>query len=114
MISSDVMRGYNDMLILSILIDGDSYGYEISKRIKEISKEKYSIKETTLYSAFVRLEKNGYVTSYSGEKTHGKKRTYYKLTEKGLAYYLDKCREWVLTKEVVNKFVRGNQDEYHS
>ena len=59
-ISSDVIRGYNDTMILSILIKEPSYGYEISKQIKKISEEKYIIKETTLYSAFTRMEKNGY------------------------------------------------------
>ena len=64
-ISSDVIRGYNDTIILYLLLDRPSYGYEISKQIKLISEEKYVIKETTLYSAFTRLEKNGYITSFS-------------------------------------------------
>lgn len=57
-ISSDVIRGYNDTIILYLLLDRPSYGYEISKQIRLISEEKYVIKETTLYSAFTRLEKN--------------------------------------------------------
>ena len=60
-ISSDVIRGYNDTIILYLLLDRPSYGYEISKQIRLISEEKYVIKETTLYSAFTRLEKNGYI-----------------------------------------------------
>ena len=56
-ISSDVIRGYNDTIILYLLLDRPSYGYEISKQIRLISEEKYVIKETTLYSAFTRLEK---------------------------------------------------------
>ena len=51
-ISSDVIRGYNDTIILYLLLDRPSYGYEISKQIRLISEEKYVIKETTLYSAF--------------------------------------------------------------
>lgn len=106
MISSDVIRGYNDTIILFLLLDRDSYGYEISKRIKELTDEKYIIKETTLYSAFSRLEKNGYITSYFGDETNGKRRTYYKLTNEGLNYYKEKCQEWQLTKEVVDKFIK--------
>ena len=60
MISSDVIRGYNDTIILSLLLEQPSYGYEISKRIRELSNGDYIIKETTLYSAFNRLEQNGY------------------------------------------------------
>ena len=106
LISSDVIRGYNDTIILSILLEGDSYGYEISKSIKEISEGLYVIKETTLYSAFNRLEKNGYIDSYPGNETFGKKRTYYKITSDGKTYYKDKCMEWKVTKEMVNKFIK--------
>ena len=49
MISSDIIRGYNDTFILFHLLDGPSYGYEISKHIRERSGDKYIIKETTLY-----------------------------------------------------------------
>jgi hypothetical protein len=64
MISSDVIRGYNDTMILFLLLEEPSYGYEISRKIREISEGRYVIKETTLYSAFSRLEKNGYIESF--------------------------------------------------
>ena len=54
-ISSDIIRGYNDTIILYLLLDKPSYGYEISKQIKALSDEKYIMKETTLYSAFTRI-----------------------------------------------------------
>ena len=47
-ISSDVIRGYNDTIILYFLLKEPSYGYEISKNIKAESDGKYLIKETTL------------------------------------------------------------------
>jgi PadR family transcriptional regulator PadR len=107
-ISSDVIRGYNDTMILFTLLEEPSYGYEISKRIRALSDEKYIIKETTLYSAFTRMEKNGYVESYSQSAENGKKRTYYRITDVGKQYYQEKCEEWNLTKEVVEKFIRGD------
>lgn len=106
MISSDIIRGYNDTIILSILLEGDSYGYEISKNIKSITDDKYIIKETTLYSAFNRLEKNGYIVSFYGDETFGKRRKYYKITKLGIEYYKEKCNEWRLTKDVINKFIK--------
>lgn len=106
MISSDVIRGYNDTIILYLLKQEPSYGYEISKQIRQISEEKYVIKETTLYSAFSRMERNGYIESFFGNETGGKRRTYYRITEEGLQYYKEKCEEWAVTKEVIDKFVR--------
>lgn len=106
MISSDVIRGYNDTMILSLLVNADSYGYEISKQIRQITEEEYIMKETTLYSAFARLEKNGYIESYDGNISQGKRRTYYRITQSGREYYREKCVEWKLTKQVVNKFIK--------
>ncbi len=104
-ISSDVIRGYNDTMILYLLLDAPSYGYEISKQIKKMSNEKYIIKETTLYSAFTRMEKNGYIESFYGDTENEKRRTYYRITEAGRNYYREKCEEWTLTKEVVENFI---------
>lgn len=106
LISSDVIRGYNDTIILFLLLDKDSYGYEISKEIRSLSEDKYVIKETTLYSAFTRLEKNNYITSYFGTETNGKRRTYYRITDEGRKYYQEKCVEWHLVRDVVEKFIK--------
>ena len=104
-ISSDVIRGYNDTMILYLLLDGPSYGYEISRRIRQLSEEKYVIKETTLYSAFSRMEKNGLLESFSQFAENGKRRTYYRITPQGRGYYGERCEEWRLTKEVVSRFI---------
>ncbi len=109
MISSDIIRGYNDTIILYLLLDQESYGYEISKKIKDLSDEKYIIKETTLYSAFNRLLKNGFIEAFFKDETFGKRRTYYRITEAGRRYYQEKCKEWELTKEVINRFIKEEQ-----
>lgn len=105
MISSDVIRGYNDTIILYLLLKEPSYGYEISKQIKELTHEKYIIKETTLYSAFTRLEKNGFIESFHSDENNGKRRTYYQITADGAKYYREKCIEWELTKSVIEQFI---------
>ena len=106
-ISSDVIRGYNDTMILFLLLEGPSYGYQLSKQIKTMTDGKYVIKETTLYSAFSRMEKNGYVESYSEEDAvTGKRRTYYRITDAGRNYYNTKCEEWEVTKAVIELFVK--------
>ena len=113
MISSDIIRGYNDTIILFLLLEEESYGYEISRQIREITDESYVMKETTLYSTFNRLEKNGNIISYAGEETKGRKRTYYRITEEGKIYYQEKCEEWRLTKAVINLFTGGVFDGNH-
>ena len=104
-ISSDVIRGYIDVMILRVLHDSDSYGYEISKIITEMSDNSYTMKETTLYSAFSRLENLGYLYSYPGSVSGGRERTYYSLTDIGKEYYYQKCHEWAFTKALITRFI---------
>ena len=105
MISSDIIRGYNDTIILSILKEGSSYGYEISKRIRTLSRDKYIIKETTLYSAFSRLEKNGYIKPFTKNDLESR-RTYYEITKLGIDYLNEKKEEWITTQDVISKFIK--------
>lgn len=107
MLSSDVMRGFNSLIILSLLLESDSYGYKISQAIKEQTKGIYLMKETTLYSAFNRMEKEGWIESYSNNMTHGKSRTYYRITPLGKEVFQHKRTEWELTKEVMDHFTKG-------
>lgn len=111
MLGSDVMRGYNDMLILCILCEGDSYGYAISREIEQRSNGEYPIKETTLYSAFGRLEKQGWIVPYQGNETQGRPRTYYTITDEGKRAYAAKCAEWRVLQAVVDRF--AEEDEKH-
>lgn len=111
MISSDSIRGYNDTIILSLLMKGDSYGYELSKTIREGTQDVYVIKETTLYSTFTRLQKQGYITSYPGDQTHGKKRTYYAISALGKEYLETKKQEWSQTKKVVDYFLKESMTD---
>ena len=102
MISSDVIRGHLDAVILKLIIEQDRYGYEISKEISQRTNNAFEIKEATLYAIFQRLEKKAYIVSYSGEITHGRKRKYYKVTAAGKEYFNEKLEEWKLTKQIIN------------
>lgn len=104
MISSDILRGYNDIILLGLLIGQDSYGYNLMQEIEVRSGHTWQMKETTLYSVLSRLEKNGLITSYSGNETMGRKRTYFHITPEGLAYYQQKCTEWMETKQLIDRF----------
>ena len=105
-ISSDIIRGYNDTIILYLLLDKPSYGYEISKQIKAMTNEKYIVKETTLYSAFTRMEKNGYITSFPGVgENGGKKRTYYQITDEGGCIISQNAKSGLLLKKLLKNLL---------
>ena len=104
-ISADAIRGYVDLLVLSLLRTGPSYAYELAQRITAISGDDYAIKQTTLYSAVKRLETSGLVSSFADVSPTGKPRTYYRISDSGLAHFDIKVEEWHSTKAVVDQFI---------
>jgi DNA-binding PadR family transcriptional regulator len=105
-ITSDLIRGHTETIILAQLSQGDSYGYQINKAIQEASGGLYELKEATLYGAFRRLEENGYISSYWGDETTGARRRYYKLTQQGDEYYNSCLAEWKSTKVLLDKLIK--------
>lgn len=70
-ITSDILRGHTETIILSLLLKQDSYGYKINKEILARTDRRYELKEATLYSAFKRLEQAGCIRTYWGDETTG-------------------------------------------
>ncbi len=104
-ITSDLIRGHTDTIILSHLIKKDSYGYEINKSIGVLSNGRYELKEATLYTAFKRLEDAGWIASYWGDENSGARRKYYKITPLGIENYNKLFEEWETAKEIIDKLV---------
>lgn len=104
-ITSDVIRGHTEPIILSHLIEKDSYGYQINKEIMEKTNNMYELKEATLYSAFRRLEQAQLIISYWGNEDIGARRRYYSITDKGRKVYLEYKNDWNNTKDIIDKLI---------
>ena len=91
-----------EFLILAIINREDSYGYEISQTIKLAA----NIKESTLYPILKKLEKAGYMTTYSQEY-QGRKRKYYSITSEGKEQLEFLNKEWLTYKETLDGIVEG-------
>ena len=104
-LSADILRGYTETIILRQLAGGDSYGYQINKRVAEISGGGLEMKEATLYTAFRRLEGAGYIRSYWGDEMSGARRRYYALTSQGREKLLQDCEAWQETKRLIDRLL---------
>ncbi len=102
---SDILRGYTDTIILARLLEQDSYGYEINKRVQELSKGRLELKEATLYTSFRRLEASGEIISYWGDETTGARRRYYALTDSGRRLYEENLTDWKSSKEIIENLI---------
>ncbi|MDR1485040.1 MAG: PadR family transcriptional regulator [Planctomycetaceae bacterium] len=104
--TSDLIRGHTETIILANLVKGDTYGYEINKRIQETTGNIYELKEATLYSTFRRLEKAGLVKSYWGTEETGARRRYYSITDEGKSTYWASKVDWDKAKELIDGLIR--------
>lgn len=101
-IEKSLLSGSTPMLILSLLKDGDKYGYEMIEELAKRSDDTFQLKEGTLYPLLHSLEKEGLVKSYTKEAPSGRERKYYRLTPSGGSYLDSKEKEWKLFCEKVN------------
>ncbi|HVQ44576.1 MAG TPA: PadR family transcriptional regulator [Candidatus Saccharimonadia bacterium] len=104
-ISSDLLRGHTDTIILKLLMGGDKYGYEITKLVHEYSNQLYELKEATMYSSLKRLENDAHITSYWGDETQGGRRKYYRITGSGHELYQANRRNWDYAKQILDKLL---------
>lgn len=107
-ISSDILRGHTETMILNILSHGDSYGYEITKHLHKKSEGLVDIKDATIYTALSRMEKDQLITTYWGEGIGGARRRYYSITTLGRDKYKQLVSDWRITIEVLNKLIGGD------
>lgn len=104
-LTSDLLRGHTDTIILRLLSEGDKYGYEITKLIYEYSGQEYELKEATMYSSLKRLENDGHITSYWGDESQGGRRKYYRVTASGRELYATNQRTWRSAKRILDKLL---------
>ncbi len=111
-ISSDLIRGHINTIILRALYDGDKYGYEIIAEIERKSHGQYSLKQPSLYSALKRLEKDGYVTSYWGGSVGGGRRKYFSLTDEGKNIAEQNQTEWEYSRTVIDSLISDKDFDF--
>ena len=106
-IGADLIRGHTDSIILALLREKDSYGYEINKTIVETSGGRYELKEATLYTAFKRLEDAGWISSYWGDQSTGARRKYYKITPRGSQAHQKMLADWREAREIIDRLLQA-------
>ena len=106
-ISSDLIRGLIDTIILKILLDGDNYGSEIMMAVLTNCGGGYELKEPSLYTSLKRLEKQGQIQSYWGDVSLGGRRKYYRITENGKMAFESASADWLRAQKIINLLLYG-------
>lgn len=101
-VSSNLLKGHTDTIILSLLMSGDKYGYEMCKLVQKKTGGEYELKESTMFSSLKRLEEGDAITSYWGDESQGGRRKYYRITNRGKRIYLENKHNWEMAKGLID------------
>ena len=99
--NAQLKKGALELCVLSQLVKGDKYGYELTEKISA----EMSIAGGTLYPILRRLKEEDYVTTYLVESESGPARKYYGLTEKGKEYQMTVKQEWAAFSTAVERLI---------
>ena len=89
-----------DAMVLAILSQADTYGYQITKDIQA----HFAVSESTLYPVLRRLQKNGSLITYD-QPYQGRNRRYYQITPAGRDLLEQYRQDWIIYQEQVNVFL---------
>jgi PadR family transcriptional regulator PadR len=93
-IDKDLVAASSTPLVLAILEEGESYGYAIIKRVRELSGGELEWTDGMLYPLLHRLRRLDYVTTEWRTPPEGRRRRYYSLTATGVAALAEHKRQW--------------------
>lgn len=89
-----------DSMVLAIVHKEDTYGYEITRNLREVA----DVSESTLYPVLRRLQKNMLLETYDREYM-GRNRRYYRVTAKGIEALDDYKAQWTHHKQMIDSIL---------
>jgi len=106
MISKALIAASTKPMILSILLGGENYGYQIIQSVKRISGGKLDWSDGMLYPVLHRLEKDDLIVSQWKVSEEGRRRKYYRITEAGRCELQTDMKQWMSVHEALSKLWR--------
>ena len=102
-INKDLVAASSTPLVLAILSEGDSYGYAIIRRVRELSRGQLEWTDGMLYPVLHRLERMGHIDARWETPDRGRRRKYYRITTRGRAQLEEERKQW----QAVDATLRG-------
>ncbi len=103
MISKDLVAASATPLVLSILAKGESYGYAVIQRVRELSGGRMEWTDGMLYPVLHRLQRQGLVRARWRVADTGRKRKYYELTKRGAETLRQSQDQWKVVHSTLSK-----------
>lgn len=108
-IDKDLVAASATPLVLAILAEGESYGYAILKRVRDLSDGELDWTDGMLYPLLHRLHRLGYVTTEWRTSPEGRRRKYYAITGTGHSALEEHKRQWATVTRTLGD-IWGDRD----
>ncbi len=103
MLTKDLVAASSKPMVLSILAGGESYGYEIIQKVRELSGGHIEWSDGMLYPVLHRLEREGLIESEWREAETGRERKYYSLSKEGRKALQNERHQWLAVHNTLSK-----------
>ncbi len=108
MISSELLKGSLKTIVLKLLKEnGRMYGYEITRKVEELTEGKIKLTYGALYPVLYKLESEGVLIT-EPENFNNRIRIYYSLTPKGDSVVAEKLKELAEFMESLQRIIEPN------
>ena len=109
MLSKDLVAASTVPLVLSILEEGENYGYAMIQRVRELSGDQIQWTEGMLYPVLHWMEREKMIESEWQQAETGRKRKYYRLRREGRKALLEEKLQWLTVHETLSKLWKPSQ-----
>ncbi len=103
MLAKELVAASTEPLILSLLSEGESYGYALIQEVKRLSGDQIEWTDGMLYPVLHRMEREGWIESRWGESENGRKRKYYCLKKDGKKALQSQREQWTTVSRVFQR-----------
>ena len=109
---SEVLQGTLDLMVLKALdAIGPMHGYGIARRLEQISEDLLRLNEGTIYTALMRLQQQGWISTEWGESENNRKAKYYSITRVGKKQLGRETESWQRTAGVIDRVLKLQSEE---
>ena len=106
---SDVLQGTLDLMVLKTLESmGPLHGYGIARRIEQVSDNRLSVNQGTIYPALLRLKQRGWIKAQWGTSETGRRAKFYELTRTGRKEMAQEEENWDRITETMARFLASS------
>ncbi len=103
----DILQGTLDLLIMRTLLSGPRHGWDISRRIQQVSDDVLIVQQGSLYPSLHRLERKGLISASWGASENNRRAKFYELTKLGKRQLRDETKSWQVLSAAVGRVLEN-------